>query len=169
MTVAVAVHWPCIGCAVQSLHNDMPSADLLAPFRTGSARAFRRYRAGWEPAAPSGRRVLRVSWVSSGLVGTIYTQSNLGFMKPPYFEKLADFSYVHVIMWWIGPMWPKCAFGDQKGLIRKNRHAVWHSPLIMQNVCGLLKQSIFFLFLQVKRRCFRSKSGVSGCFGPNAR
>ena len=30
--------------------------------------------------------------VPSGLVGTIYTQSNLGFMKHPCFEKLADFS-----------------------------------------------------------------------------
>ena len=30
--------------------------------------------------------------VPSGLVGTIYTQSNSGLMETPYFEKLADFS-----------------------------------------------------------------------------
>ena len=58
----------------------------------------------------------------SGLVGTIYTQSKSGFMENPYFEKLADFSYV---MWMCGGLapWsapcPKCAFGDQNGLIRK--------------------------------------------------
>ena len=48
-------------------------------------------------------------------MGTIYTLSNSDFMENPYFEKLADF---HVDMWWIGPMWLECAFGDQKGLIR---------------------------------------------------
>ena len=31
-------------------------------------------------------------------------------------------------VWWVGPMWPKCAFGDQKGLIQKKRHAIWQSP-----------------------------------------
>ena len=30
----------------------------------------------------------------SGLVGTIYTQSDSGFIENPYFEKLADFSCV---------------------------------------------------------------------------
>ena len=74
---------------------------------------------GAQPAAASRRCALGVSClgVSSGLVGTIYTQFNSGFMKNPYFEKVADFSSVHVDMWWIGPMWPKCAFGDKKGLI----------------------------------------------------
>ena len=42
--------------------------------------------------------------VPSGLVGTIYTKSNSGFMEIPYFEKLVDFSCVHVDLWWIGPM-----------------------------------------------------------------
>ena len=41
------------------------------------------YREDWEPAAPSGTRVLGVP---SGLVGTIYTESNLHFMETSYFE-----------------------------------------------------------------------------------
>ena len=54
----------------------------------------------------------------SGLMGTIYTKSKSGFMENPYFEKLADFFYVHVEIGWIGPMRPKCAFGDQKASFR---------------------------------------------------
>ena len=57
-------------------------------------------------------------------MGAIYTQSNSGFRGKPRFEKLTNFFLSHVdtvSVWWVevGPMWPKCAFGDQKGLIRK--------------------------------------------------
>ena len=38
-------------------------------------------------------------------------------MENPYFEKMVDFLR-HGDMWWFCPTWPKCAFGDQKGLIR---------------------------------------------------
>ena len=38
------------------------------------------YRVDWEPAAPSRRRILGVSWgCPAALWGTIYTQSNPGF------------------------------------------------------------------------------------------
>ena len=40
----------------------------------------------------------------SGLMGTIYTQSDSGFMENPYFEKLADFSCV---MWICGGFAPR--------------------------------------------------------------
>ena len=124
------------------------------------------YRADWEPAAASGRRVLGVS---SGLVGTIYTQSNSGVMENPYFEKLADFSHVHVDMWWFCPMWPKCAFGDQKGLTRK-KTAVWQSPSSSDKNCELFKKtSIFFNPFKSKRGCFGSKNGALGCLGPGVR
>ena len=36
--------------------------------------------------------------VPSGLVGSIYTKSNLGLMENPNFENLADFPYMHVEM-----------------------------------------------------------------------
>ena len=41
--------------------------------------------------------------VPSGLVGTIYTRSNSGFMENPCFEKLANFSGV---MWTCGGLAP---------------------------------------------------------------
>ena len=40
----------------------------------------------------------------SGLMGTIYTQSDSDFMENPYFEKLADFSCV---MWICGGFAPR--------------------------------------------------------------
>ena len=36
--------------------------------------------------------------VPSGIVGTIYTKSNVGLRGNSYFEKLADFPYMHVEM-----------------------------------------------------------------------
>ena len=36
--------------------------------------------------------------VTSCIVGTIYTKSNLCLRETPNFEKLADFPYVHVEM-----------------------------------------------------------------------
>ena len=82
----------------------------------------------------------------SGLVGTIYTQINSGVKENPYFETLSDFPRVHVDMWWIGPMWPKCAFGDQKGLIWKKPCRL-ATPLIMgQEIADFSK--ILFSFLK---------------------
>ena len=52
-------------------------------------------------------------------MGTIYTKFKVGLMENPYFEKLADFPYMHVDMCRIGPVWPKCAFGDQKASFGK--------------------------------------------------
>ena len=115
-----------------------------------------KYRADLEPAAARGVRVLGVP---SAAVGTTYTQFNSDFMENPYFEKLAD-----VDMWWICPMWPKCAFGDQKDLIWKKRHAVWQSLSSSswdKKLWTFQKNIISFLLFMgqkvvfwVKKRCF---------------
>ena len=47
--------------------------------------------------------------VPSGLMGTIYTQSDSDFMENPYSEKIGWFILRHVDMWWFCPMWPKYA------------------------------------------------------------
>ena len=86
--------------------------------------------------------------VPSGLVGTIYTQSNSSFMENLI---LADFSSVHVNMWWIGPMWPKCAFGDQKGLIWKKKPRRLAILLIIGHEITDFSKIYFFLLLWVKR------------------
>ena len=56
-------------------------------------------------------------------------------------------------MWWTGPMWPKCAFGDQKGRIRK-KDMSFGNPLIMgQKITDFSKNidfSIFVLFMGQK-------------------
>ena len=74
-------------------------------------------------------------------------------------------------MWWIGPMWSKCAFGDQKGLIQKKRHAIWQSPSSLDKKLPSFHKNyrciLFFITMGqkvvfwVKKRCF----GVSwtGC------
>ena len=57
-------------------------------------------------------------------------------------------------------MWPKCAFGNQKGLIR-NKDMPFGSPLHhgTKNY-GLLKQLIFFAFDQSKSGILGQKTGV---------
>ena len=54
------------------------------PFTAGNSAGKCPYRAGWEPAAPSGRHALGVS---SGPVGAIYTQSNPRLHENPLFCK----------------------------------------------------------------------------------
>ena len=43
-------------------------------------------------------------------------ESNLYLMET-LFLKTGRFPCVHVDMWWVGSMCPKCAFGDQKGIV----------------------------------------------------
>ena len=93
----------------------------------------------------------------NGLVGSIYTQFK-GVMENPYFEKLADFSHVHVDMKWIGPMWPKCTFGDQKELIWKKKTCRLAIPLVMRQKIASFSKNIEFYFFTFDG----SKSGVLG-------
>ena len=44
-------------------------------------------------------------------------------------------------------MWPKCAFGDQKGLFRNKDMPFGNPPHHGTKNCGLLEKSIFFVFL----------------------
>ena len=80
-------------------------------------------------------------------------------MENPYFEKISWFILRHVDMWWFCPMWPKCAFGDQKGLIR-NKDMPFGNPLYHGTKnCRPLEKIDFFIFclLWVKKWCFGSK------------
>ena len=52
---------------------------------------------------------------------------------------------MHVDMWWIGPMWPKC--GDQKGIIWKNDMPFGNPPHHATKNCGGFKKFESGLFL----------------------
>ena len=61
-------------------------------------------------------------------------------------------------------MWPKCAFGDQKGLIQKTDHGHFAIPLIMGQQLRTFQKHRFFILLLVigqkvgfwvKKWCFR--------------
>ena len=106
----------------------------------------------------------------SGLMGTIYTQSDSGFMETPYFEKLADFSCVMWICGGFAPRGPSALLATKNASFGiKTCHLA--IPRIMgQKIADLLKISTFFIF------CLSSKSGVLGqqtvfleCFGPGVR
>ena len=69
-------------------------------------------------------------------------------------------------------MWPKCAFGDQKGLIRNKDMPFGNPPHHGTKNCGLLKNIDFLCFFAF----YGSKGGVLGqknsgfeCFGPGVR
>ena len=83
-------------------------------------------------------------------------------MENPYFENWLFFFCVHVDISWIGPMWPKCAFGDQKGSVGKRR-AVLHSPRTWKNVCGLLKIEFSFYFIGPKAVFWSKAANPNRC------
>ena len=107
----------------------------------------------------------------SGLMGTIYTQSDLGFMENPYFEKLADLSCV---MWICGGFAP-C--GPSTLLVTKNasfgiKTCHLAIPRIMGQKTADFKKIdfLFFDLVWVKKWCFGSKkNGGFECFGPGVR
>ena len=97
----------------------------------------------------------------SGLVGTIYTQSNSGFMENPYFEKLADFSCVMWICGGLAPCGPSALLATKKASFGiKTCHLA--IPLIMgQKLRTFQKIDFYFLpfmgqkvVFWVKKRCF---------------
>ena len=107
----------------------------------------------------------------SGLMGTIYTQSDSGFMENPYFEKLADFSCV---MWICGGFAPR---GPSALLATKNASfGIKTCHLAIPRIMGqkiadfyIFDFYMFFYLLYVKKWCFGSKNGVFECFGPGVR
>ena len=69
-------------------------------------------------------------------------------------------------------MWPKCAFGDQKGLIRNKDVPFGNPPHHGTKNCGLLKNVDFFIFLPFmgqKVVFWVQKTVVLECFGPVVR
>ena len=50
-------------------------------------------------------------------------------------------------MWWFCPTWPKCAFGDQKCLIRNKDVPFGNLPHHGTKNCGLLQNIDFFISL----------------------
>ena len=84
--------------------------------------------------------------VPSGIVGTIHTKSNLGSTENPYFEKLADFPYMHVEMGWICPIWPSARFATKLAPMCK-KPCCLAVPLIKgQKIADFPKKIFFFIF-----------------------
>ena len=52
-------------------------------------------------------------------------------------------------MWWVGPMWPNCAFGDPKNLIWKKATSFGNLPHHGTKIADFFKISIFFFVLGV--------------------
>ena len=105
-------------------------------------------------------------------MGTIYTQSDSGFMENPYFEKLADFSCVMWICGGFAPRGPSALLATKNASFGiKTCHLA--IPRIMgQKNCGLLEKSIFFVFLPFmgqKVVFWVKKTVVFECFGPGVR
>ena len=67
-------------------------------------------------------------------------------------------------------MWPKCAFGDQKGLIWIEAMSFGNPPHYGTKNCGLFKiVNFIFIFYGQKVVFWVKKIGVLGCFGPSVR
>ena len=82
----------------------------------------------------------------SGLMGTIYTQSDSGFMENPYFEKLADFSCVMWICGGFAPCGPSALLATKKASFGiKTCHLA--IPCIMGQKIADHLEKIDFLFL----------------------
>ena len=83
----------------------------------------------------------------SGLVGSIYTQSDSGFMENYYFEKLADFSYVMWICGGFAPCGPSALLATKKASFGiKTCHLA--IPRIMgQKIAHFSEISILDIFL----------------------
>ena len=75
---------------------------------------------------------------------------------------MADFFLCACGYVWVGPMWPKCASGDQKGLSWKEATSSGNPPIMGQRM-WTFKNIVFILFtcmgqkgvFWIKKRCFR--------------
>ena len=119
------------------------------------------YRADWEPEAPSGRRALSVFWRCSAVLWGSSTLNPTQISWKTLILKNWPIFLRHVDMWWFCPMWPKCAFGDQKCLIR-NKDMPFGNPSHhgTKNSMRTFRKNRFFYFFclsWVKKWCFGSK------------
>ena len=107
-----------------------------------------------------------------GLVGTIYTQYNAGFMETLILKKLANFSHVMWICGGFAPCGPSALLATKKVLFEKKKTCHLAILLIMgQKKCGILKISIFDFFSRIigPKVVFWVKNGVFECFGLSVR
>ena len=82
--------------------------------------------------------------MSSGLVGTIDTQSSSDFMENPYFEKLADFSYFMWIFGGLAPCGPSALVATKKASFGIKTCHLAIPPIMEQKSQTFLKKSIHF-------------------------
>ena len=85
----------------------------------------------------------------------------LRLQENPLISKIGRFFLRHVDMWCFCPMWPKCACGDQKGLIR-NKDMPFDNPPYDRTKIANFEKSIFIFFT-----FYGPKSGILGqkrCF-----
>ena len=139
-----------------------------ATFRSTSTTAAAIFAIRWHEGGGTGRIGSRqqlaggVSWGCSGGVqrpcGDHLHQIQLRFHGKSFISKIGRFFLRHVDMWWFCPMWPKCAFGDQKGLIRNKDVPFGNPPHHGTRNCGLLPNIDFFYLSWVKKWCFGSKT-----------
>ena len=80
-----------------------------------------------------------------GFTSTRVTKSNSGLRENPYFEKLADFSYMHVEMGWICPIWPSARFATKLAPMCK-KPCCLAVPLIKGWKIADFLNNIFFSF-----------------------
>ena len=93
-------------------------------------------------------------------MGTIYTQSDSGFMENPYFEKLADFSCVMWICGGFAPRGPSALLATKNASFGiKTCHLA--IPRIMgQKIADFVEKSIFFLPFMGQKVVFWVKKTV---------
>ena len=103
------------------------------------------YRADWEPAATSGRRALGLFWRCPAVLWGPSTPNPTQVSWKTLILKNWLIFLRHVDMWWFCPRWPKCAFGDQKCLIR-NKDMPFGNPLHHGTRNGGLLENINFYF-----------------------
>ena len=75
--------------------------------------------------------------------------TQVSWTSPLFPKNLPIFSCVHVDMWWIGPMWPKCAFGDQKGLMLREAMLRWQSSASQDKRSHAPNSDSYFCLLSV--------------------
>ena len=132
-----------------------------------STEATVTYRADWDPAAASGRRALGVFWRCPAALWGLSTPNPTHISWEILVLKNWPIFLCHVDMWWIGPMWPKCAFGNQKGLIRNKGMPFGNPPYHGKKNLQTLK-SIFF-YLYGSKVVFLVKNCIFGWFGLSVR
>ena len=97
-------------------------------------------------------------------MGTIDTKFNSGFLKTPYIEKLANFSGVHVDMWWIGPCGPSTLLATKKASFGMMTCGLAIPSLWDKKLRTYQDIDFIFVLFMGQKVVFGSKSGTFGVF-----